>query len=243
MSILRLSTILAVALLVLPTGAVAQDEAEATLDDVRLPMASAGCDGPAALAGRPVEGSLTIDGVERTWQMHVPPAHDGVTPVPLVLLLHGLGEDPRHHPQLHYLRTPYQAGFVIVAPLGSGLVTRWMWDLDDTEYDLSMANPDIAFIDALIDHLGDRSAWTRRASTRPATPTVPSVSPSWAASSTVASPPSPGWRRSPTSVAPAPRPAGADARHPRRRRSVRAVRRRLGPRHRQLHAGGLRLVR
>ena len=42
-----------------------------------------------------------------------------------------------------------------MAPLGSGLVTRWMWDLDDTEYDLSMANPDIAFIDALIDHLGD----------------------------------------------------------------------------------------
>ena len=69
--------------------------AEAPGADEARPAAvpSAGCAGPAASSGWAEEGSLMIDGVERTWQVHVPPAHDGVTPVPLVLLLHGLGED------------------------------------------------------------------------------------------------------------------------------------------------------
>jgi polyhydroxybutyrate depolymerase len=136
------------------TTTLAAAEAPGT-DGVRpAAVPSDGCAGPAASSGWPEEGSLIIDGVERTWQVHVPPAHDGVTPVPLVLLLHGLGEDAGIIRNFTTSGLPDEEGFVVVAPLGSGLVTRWMWDLDDTEYDLSLANPDIAFIAALIDELG-----------------------------------------------------------------------------------------
>jgi polyhydroxybutyrate depolymerase len=155
MNLTRLASIVTIALLVSPTGAVvAQDDAEATMGAVGPPMASAGCGDPAPVSGSATEGSLVVDGVERTWQIHVPPAHDGLTPMPLVVLLHGLGEDTGIIRNFTTSGLPDEEGFVVVAPLGSGMITRWMWDLDDTEYDLTLENPDIAFIDALIEHLG-----------------------------------------------------------------------------------------
>ena len=156
MNILRLATsIVAVASLASSSGAVvAHADAEATIDAVRPAMASAGCGDPAPASGSTSEGSLIVDGVERSWQIHVPSAHDGLTPLPLVVLLHGLGEDTGIIRSFTTSGLPDEEGFVIVAPLGSGMITRWMWDLDDTEYDLSPENPDIAFIDALIEHLG-----------------------------------------------------------------------------------------
>jgi polyhydroxybutyrate depolymerase len=149
------TSIIGVALLALSSGAVvARDDAEATIDAMRPPMASAGCGGPAPAPGTTSEGSLIVNGSERTWRIHVPPAHDGLTPLPLVVLLHGLGEDAGIIRNFTTSGLPDDEGFVIVAPLGSGMITRWMWDLDDTEYDLSLENPDIAFIDALIERLG-----------------------------------------------------------------------------------------
>lgn len=116
------------------------------------PRPSVGCGTSPAMADLE-GGSLVIDGEERTWRIHVPPAHDGATPVPLVLLLHGLGEDAGIIRNLIVSGLPDEAGFVVVAPQGSGLIARWMWDLDDSEYDLSPQNPDIAYIDALLDEL------------------------------------------------------------------------------------------
>ncbi len=158
------SGILAAALLATPSGVVlAQSEDVSTEPPTQVAAApvvpSAGCGtataaGPAEAAPIDGTGSLELGGQERTWRIHVPVAHDGVAPVPLVILLHGLGEDAGIIRNFTSTDVPDESGFVVVAPLGSGIVTRWMWDLADSEYDLSRANPDIAFIEALIDHLG-----------------------------------------------------------------------------------------
>ena len=137
----------------LAAGPSASVVAQESLPQPATPSAGCGTTAPA-----PVDwgegGSMLVDGSERTWRLHVPPAHDGLTPVPLVLLLHGLGEDAGIIRNLTTSGLPDEKGFVVVAPQGSGLISRWMWDLGDSEYDLSLENPDIAFIDALLDELG-----------------------------------------------------------------------------------------
>jgi polyhydroxybutyrate depolymerase len=100
-------------------------------------------------------GSMVVDGAERTWILAVPTAHDGVTPLPLVVMLHGLAGSSNEIRLITASGIHENEGFVVVAPLGSGLISRWMWDLDDSEYDLSRSNPDIAFIDALIGRLAE----------------------------------------------------------------------------------------
>jgi polyhydroxybutyrate depolymerase len=150
-------------LLAVPSGVVLAQSADPssklpTEVAARRAVPSAGCSsaaaGPADAAPTDDTGSLEVNGQERTWRIHIPVAHNGVTPVPLVILLHGLGEDAGIIRNFTSTGLPDQAGFVVVAPLGSGIVTRWMWDLGVSEYDLSTVNPDIAFIEALVDHLG-----------------------------------------------------------------------------------------
>ncbi len=126
---------------------------EPTRPDPVPPRASPGCGVPASAAEIADAGTMTMDGVERSWLIHVPAAYDGVTPIPLVVLLHGLGEDSGIIRNFTTSGLPDRASFAIVAPLGSGVITRWMWDLGDSSYDLSAANPDIAFIAALLDEL------------------------------------------------------------------------------------------
>jgi polyhydroxybutyrate depolymerase len=149
----RTHTIIAIVLATLVSGGpvAAQDQPGAGESP---PRPSAGCGTAGTQADVPETGALTLDGVERTWRIHVPSAYDGVTPVPLVVLLHGLGEDAGIIRNFTTSGLPDEAGFAVVAPLGSGVITRWMWDLDDSEYELSLENPDMAFIDALLDELG-----------------------------------------------------------------------------------------
>jgi polyhydroxybutyrate depolymerase len=116
---------------------------------------SAGCGTTSVRRVDHEPGSMKVDGVERSWVLAVPSAHDGVTPLPLVIMLHGLAGSPNEIRAITGSGIHEAERFVVVAPLGSGLISRWMWDLDDTTYDLSRSNPDIVFIEALIDHLGE----------------------------------------------------------------------------------------
>ena len=164
--------------------------------------------------------------------------------MPLVILPHGLGEAAGIIRNFTTSGLPDQAGFIIVAPQGSGPVTRWMWDLGDSEYDLSLANPDIAFIDALMDHLGgslclDTSRIYAAGSSNGAIGV-------WALGCTL------DGRIAAIAAVAGPTdlgdaclsgPASADAWHPWHGRSLRAVRRGVGPQQRQLHARRFRLVR
>jgi polyhydroxybutyrate depolymerase len=82
----------------------------------------------------------------------VPDAHDGAIPVPLWVYLHSSYGSMEQG--ISYVgHAADEHGFVLASPqdLPGG---QWNRGTDDTELDLSLANPDIAFIDALIDHLG-----------------------------------------------------------------------------------------
>lgn len=114
------------------------------VDPTDVPAApSAGCDASAAAAVGETRQTLTVDGEERWWYRRVPPAHDGSTPVPLVLDLHGYSEGATIHAGLSGVG-PFgdEQGFVTVTPQGQGAVARW---------DTVLGSPDLAFIGTVLD--------------------------------------------------------------------------------------------
>jgi len=58
----------------------------------RPAVPSAGCGSPTVVAGQH-EGTMEVAGLERTWRLAVPSIHDGQTPLPLVIGLHGGSEN------------------------------------------------------------------------------------------------------------------------------------------------------
>lgn len=110
------------------------------------PVPSTGC-GTSTAA--PVSGERrTLPGSDRWYLATVPPAHDGTTPLPLVLDFHGLSEGAEVHARTSELG-PYAEAhdFVAVLPHGTGSPVRWAIDPDRT------ANADLVFVDQLLDQL------------------------------------------------------------------------------------------
>jgi polyhydroxybutyrate depolymerase len=118
---------------------------------------SVGC-GAAVIEAGTYDGVLVVDGDEQRYSMLVPEAHDGVTPVPLWLQFHGAALSASDA-LAKVTSAATEHGFVVVAPQGSfgGPPGQygWGWRPEDTEIDLTSANPDIAFMDALIDHVAE----------------------------------------------------------------------------------------
>ena len=87
--------------------------------------------------------TTTVDRAERWWYRHVPPAHDGTTPVPLVLDLHGYEEGATIHEGTSGLG-PFgdQKGFVTVTPQGQGPVPHW---------DTALGSTDLTFVGKVLD--------------------------------------------------------------------------------------------
>lgn len=110
------------------------------------PVASTGC-GTSTAA--PVSGERrTLTGSDRWYLLTVPPAHDGITPLPLVLDFHGLSEGAEVHARTSEIGTYAEAhDFVAVLPNGTGSPVRWAVDPDRT------ANADLVFVDQLLDQL------------------------------------------------------------------------------------------
>jgi polyhydroxybutyrate depolymerase len=113
---------------------------------------SAGCGTGGVRAGT-THASMTVNGLDRTWYLHVPAAHDGSAPLPLVVQLHGLGNDVVDMAVTGLDALGDQEGFVVVTPVGRGSMPRWLFELDSAALDVTAANPDIAFIGALFDRL------------------------------------------------------------------------------------------
>lgn len=93
---------------------------------------SAGC-GATAVA----DGETQVDIGDRWYLRHVPPAHDGTTPVPLVLDLHGYVEGAKLHAVASGLGAfGDDKGFVTITPQGLGPVAHWNVgvDTDDTTF-------------------------------------------------------------------------------------------------------------
>lgn len=119
----------------------------------RPPVPSVGCGSSQVEAG-PLTGRMGVGSVGRSWLVHVPPAHDGQTPLPLVIQLHGLTVSPSAMVQTTaFGELGKTEGIVVATPQGRGGTTHWLFESGASEPDLSPANPDVAFIDGLLDRL------------------------------------------------------------------------------------------
>lgn len=121
-------------------------------------VAVAPCDGSGLAPGDHVRVE-TIDGLERTWAIHVPPTADGVTPLPLVFNLHPfvLGGNEVFH-NIWQNESGVEAladeeGFIVVHPEGTGAPAAWnagdacCGQASDDEVD------DVGFVVGLIDRV------------------------------------------------------------------------------------------
>ena len=87
--------------------------------------------------------TLAAPSGERWYFRHVPPAHDGTTPVPLVLDLHGYSEGATVHQLMSGLGAfGDDHGFVTITPEGTGPVPQW---------DTALDGPDVKFVGNLLD--------------------------------------------------------------------------------------------
>jgi polyhydroxybutyrate depolymerase len=123
----------------------------ALLADEGAPVASSGCGSSTAEPGRHVQVDLEVAGEARWFLLTVPPAHDGTTPLSLVVDLHGLSEGAQIHTAMsQYSDFAEDEGFVVAYPHGRFSPVRW--DADPT----SDPNHDLLFVDAILDTLGQR---------------------------------------------------------------------------------------
>lgn len=132
-------------------------------DDASTPDASTtptepspGCGAGAARyrPGRTTVGQLSHDGLARTFRVHVPPSHDGTTPLPLLLMFHGGGGSGRQFEEASSGMSPIadREGFIAVYPDGTGRIQTWNGGgccgsavMDGVD--------DVGFTRALLDHL------------------------------------------------------------------------------------------
>src|SRR5215216_7507861 len=77
--------------------------------------------GPAAPTLEPgdSERQLTVDGMERSYLLHIPPGVDMDDPSPLVFAFHGAGSDPQEMASAsEFSAVSDEAGFILIYPVG-----------------------------------------------------------------------------------------------------------------------------
>jgi len=120
------------------------DDADRATPAEVAPAPSAGCGDADAVTG---EGKVTLQsgGVERWYLRHVPPAHDGSTPVPVVVDLHGYTEGADVH-AVHSQLGPFgdEQGFMTLTPQGAGVVPMWQ---------AAPGSDDVAFVGDMLDQV------------------------------------------------------------------------------------------
>lgn len=104
--------------------------------------------------------SLEVEGRLRTYWLHLPPAFDGTTPLPLVIVLHGGGGNGVRAAEMSNMSaTADAASFVAVYPDGTGQSSEVLltWNSGNCcGYALDHQVDDVAFIRTLIDDLSAR---------------------------------------------------------------------------------------
>jgi polyhydroxybutyrate depolymerase len=122
------------------------DAAEPGEVAVGEPVPSAGC-GTTNVRSE-ILAKTYLDDSDRWFLLTTPLAHDGTTPLPLVLDLHGLSEGADVHSRMSDLATDAdEEGFVVVMPEGEGTPVRWRIGLTPED------NPDLQFAIDLLDQL------------------------------------------------------------------------------------------
>jgi len=96
--------------------------------------------------------SLRIDGLDRTYSLHIPSGYDGKQAVPLVLALHGrLGKGSGEERLAHLDKVSDEHGFLVAYP--DGLDRSWADGRGGTPSDKNGVD-DVKFLSALIDKIG-----------------------------------------------------------------------------------------
>ena len=97
--------------------------------------------------------SITVDGLTRTYILHVPPSYDEKYPTPLVVALHGGGGSPEKMRTLTDFNTVSDnEGFIVVYP--AGVENHWNDGRALQDYRTHRENiDDVKFISVLIDYL------------------------------------------------------------------------------------------
>jgi len=71
------------------------------------------------------EYTLIYDGRERFYLLYLPPQYDGITPLPLVFVLHGGGGNPYMYDEMTgFGQKAQDEGFILVYPAGTGQFQR-----------------------------------------------------------------------------------------------------------------------
>lgn len=110
------------------------------------PVPSAGC-GRTEVRSVVLEKTY-LDDSERWFLLNTPLEHDGETPIPLVLDVHGLSEGAEVHTKMSDLAAfGDDHGFAVVFPHGTGTPVRWQIGLTPEE------NPDLQYAIDLLDQL------------------------------------------------------------------------------------------
>lgn len=118
----------------------------------RPPVASAAVCSSLAQAPGNVTRTIVSGGITRTYQLHIPPSYDGVTPLPLVLNFHGLGSNQFEQIFVSdlYPRADAQ-GFLVASPLGRSTpnLTSNHWNITALPTSLGEAD-DVLFTSDII---------------------------------------------------------------------------------------------
>lgn len=137
-----------------PTAEATTDTTEVTAAEVTaVPSAGCGTSTTGAVTEERREVALTDpeSGETRWYLVTTPPAHDGTTPLPVVVDFHGFTEGAVIH-AAHSALSPYAAeqGFVAVFPQGTGNPVRWNALPTADAADFGGAD-DLSYVDAVLD--------------------------------------------------------------------------------------------
>lgn len=99
--------------------------------------------------------TMTIEGAERKYHVHVPPSYNGKTPMPMVILLHGHGQDGETIAQhTKFDQMANREGFIAVYPDARSWAGRDEWRAWDTDNGLIPPGADaddVSFMRQIID--------------------------------------------------------------------------------------------
>lgn len=135
-----------------PSGPAASPDGGGVADPPDAAPVTARCSGLASPAADR-ELTLTRDGLERTYWVHLPPSYDPTRPTPLVLNFHGYTFNATQHQRLtRYDDESDAEGFIAVYPEGTGSSQSWNAGACCGEAAEQQVD-DVGFVTAMLDAL------------------------------------------------------------------------------------------
>ncbi len=127
-----------------------QDVFQETLEPrARHDVRPASCDPPLPADSGVFYLSMSSGGVPRDYILHIPPQYDGVSAVPALLNLHGVGGSARQQVTASGLGgKAFAEGFILITPEGTGSPSGWNFLLD-------RETNDVEFIADILDVVSD----------------------------------------------------------------------------------------